>query len=282
MKRIAIFLVCVLMLSLCGCSFMPTSPTNTPEVEAPVPEGPTDASDIETLMNWSFQYNEGTNDYSIFFALLKKADQYVSADVDVDVRIVNDNGSEVYKATHFVTEDDFGYYTNQTAGEQFLANLRIPASEIVSGTVNSGKVYLTVYKDDYLRFDEVNCDALYCLPVLDVQLVVDELPVELNVTGFGGGVESKIEVEEVTYIYNKDLTSQLQIAIAGTKTYGGAKSTYDIISYKLYDSEGYVVASGNVYLSGLAQGDKFRDDSISVFDVIPGETYTLLFSEYSW
>lgn len=91
------------MSTLCGCSFAPTGITT---------------SDIETLKGWSFQYNEGTNDYSVLFALLIQSDRYVSEDVDVDIRIVNDDGTEVYKATHSVSKDDFGYYTSQAAGEQ--------------------------------------------------------------------------------------------------------------------------------------------------------------------
>ena len=42
--------------------------------------------------------------------------------------------------------DDFSYYSSQAAGEQYLANVRIPAAEIKAGTSASGKVYFTVYK----------------------------------------------------------------------------------------------------------------------------------------
>ena len=267
MKKFSLIVALVLVLTLCSCSFVPTG---------------TSATDVETLKGWSFQYNEGTNDYSVFFALLTKAERYVSADVDVDIRIVNDDGTEVYKATHSVSKNDFGYYTSQAAGEQYLANVRIPASKISAGTNASGKVYLTVYKGDFLQFDEVNCTALYCLPTMDTQLVADGLPAEINVKGYDGKVESKIQVENVTYIYDKDYTSQLKITFTGTKTFGETSSSYDMISYKIYDSQGYMVDSGNVYLRNLTAGDKFKDDTIVVYDVTPGETYTIKFFEYSW
>ena len=51
---------------------------------------------------------------------------------------------------------------------------------------------------------------------------------------------------------------------------------------KLYDSDGYLTDSSNVYLQSLSAGDKFKDDSIIVYDIIPGESYTLQFAEYSW
>lgn len=267
MKKLSLFLVIVFVLQMCGCSIISGGLSN---------------SEVETLKGWSFQYNEGANDYSIFFGLLTRSNKYVSADVDVDVRIVNDNGVEVYNATHFVNKDDFDYYTSQAAGEEFLANLRIPASDISDGTSSSGKVYLTVYKGDYLRFDEVNCSALYCLPTKDVQLVAEGLPKEINVKGYDGSIEAKIVINDVTYVYDNDFTSILKITFSGTKTYGKTSSSYDIISYKIYDSEGFLVDSSNVYLSTLSEGDKFRDDSIIVYDVVPGETYTIKFDEYTW
>lgn len=137
MKKSVLLLVLLLVIQLCGCSLVPVG---------------TRTSDIETLKNWSFQHNEGTNDYSVFFALLTGSERYVSADVDVDIRIVNDNGEEVYSGTHSITKDDFGYYSSKVAGEQYLANLRIPASNIATGTSANGKVYL-------LRFSRRALDA---------------------------------------------------------------------------------------------------------------------------
>ena len=55
-----------------------------------------------------------------------------------------------------------------------------------------------------------------------------------------------------------------------------------MISYKLYDSVGYLVDSGNIYLSSLSTGDKFKDDSVVIYDITPGESYTFQLSEYSW
>ena len=266
-KFSAVFLMLILIFKLCGCSLLPFGSTT---------------ADIETLKSWSFQYNEGTNDYSVFFALLTESDRYVSADVDVDIRIVNDNNEEVYRGTHSVTKNDFGYYSSQAAGEQYLANLKIPAADISAGTSANGKVYLTVHKDEALRFDEVNCEALYCLPVKDVQLTTEGLPKEINVKGYEGKVESTIRIEAVQYTYEKDFTSQLKITVLGIKTYGSANYSYDMVSYKIYDSNNYMVDSGNLYLTTLSINDKFKDDSIVVYDVVPGETYTIKFSEYSW
>lgn len=240
------------------------------------------ASRVETLKSWSFQYNEGTSDYSIFFGLADKNDKPLAADVDVDIRIVNDENEEVYSGTKSVSSDDFGNYTSQAAGDQYLANVRIPAAEITAGKSANGKVYFTVYKENEVQFDEVNCDALYCLPIEDVQVTFDEFPLDLKVKDFMGGTASVIQIQGAEYKFDKDYSPRLNITITGEKKSGSGNSGYDMVSYKLFDSAGYMIDSGNIYLSSLSAGDKFKDDSVVIYDVIPGESYVFQLSEYSW
>ena len=241
-------------------------------------------SNVETLESWSFQFNEGTNDYSIFFGLLNRNNESISADVDVDIRIVNEANEEVYKSTKSVYKSDFDYYTSKAMGEQYLAELRISAADITSGKSSNGTVYLTVYKNDTIRFDEVNCSAYYCLPLSDVELIFDTFPLNIDVKGYDGSIESTIQIDDVTYSFEKEYIPQVKIIVYGTKIYGKANSlpSYDMMSYKLYDNEGYVITSGNIYLDSLDQGDKFKDDSLVIYDITPGESYRLIFSEYGW
>ena len=237
---------------------------------------------VETLEGWSFQYNEGTDDYSLFFGLADKNDKPLSANVDVDIRIVNDEDEEVYTGTKSVSADDFGYYTSQAAGEQYLANVRISAAEIKAGKSPNGKVYFTVYKENAIQFDEVNCNALYCLPIEDVQVAFDSFPLDLKVKNFMGGTASVIQIHEAQFEFDKDYPLQLTITVIGEKKSGSSNSGYDMISYKLYDSAGYLVNSGNIYLSSLSTGDKFKDNSVTIYDITPGESYTFQLLEYSW
>lgn len=268
MKKLLSIILLLSLLSFCGCSGTISQILND--------------SSIETLKSWSIQYNENTKDYSVFFGLLNKNDKYISANVDVDIRIEDESANKLYKATHTVSKDDFGYYTSKAAGEQYLAEIRIKESEIGKGTSTSGKLYLTVYKEGVVRFDEVNCDALYCLPVKSINLNADNLPVELKVKDYSGRTESIIKIEDVSYTADYDLSPEMSITISGIKTYGNDDQNYDIISYKLYDSADYMVDSGNIFLKDLTAGDKFKDDSITIYDTKPGETYTLKFAEYGY
>ena len=57
MKRMLVLLLIALQISLGGCSLAIDNVS---------------ADNIETLKGWSFQYNSGTNDYSLFFGLLNE------------------------------------------------------------------------------------------------------------------------------------------------------------------------------------------------------------------
>ena len=268
----------VLMFSLCGCSFLTSAIIEDKNESLSNDNEIVENNTIQKLKGWSFQSNSATNDYSLFFGLLNENDEYIAADIDVDIRIVNDAGEEVYSATKSVTSVDFGNYESKANGKQYLANVRIPASDIKSGKSDNGTVYLTVYQGDTVRFDEVNCEALYCLPVADVNLSAEGLPVKINVRDYDGSINSVLKITDVSYVFEKDV-SWLKITFSGEKI-DGRSSTYDTITYKLYDSDGYLVDSSNVYLSSLSVGDKFKDDSITIYDVVPGENYTIQFTEY--
>ena len=76
----------------------------------------------------------------------------------------------------------------------------------------------------------------------------------------------------------------LKITLLGEKVYGKDSSgiACDVIDYKLYDSEGYSIDSGSVFLDSLREGEKFKDSSIVIYDITPGETYGLQLMEGLW
>lgn len=260
MKRCLTYIVILSLLLLCGCSVL------------------TDKN-IETLNDWSFQYNKGTDDYSLFFAFRNKNGINVSSDEIVDIRIINSQNEELFNGRKNLTEADFGYYSNQTRGNAYLAEIRIPKNEIASGKSESGTVYFTVYKNGTFAFDECSCEILFDLPVKAIQITAEQLPKEVKQKDYYGSTESVIKITEVTYKEEKIITPWIKVIISGEKTYGN-KNSYDIFGYKLYDSEGYMVNSGRVHLRSLVKGDKFSDDSITFYDLTPGETYTLKFYDY--
>lgn len=288
MKNLRFVFLFLLTLTFCGCSAVPNVITIPSPAETETPEpSPTKKLEalfnqsVETLKGWSFQYNDTTDDYSIFFGLLDKKDNYISANTTVDVRIVNDNDEEVYSATLYASEDNFAYYTSQVAGTRFLANIKIPAADIAAGNASSGTVFLTVYNPDYFYFNEVNCTAFNCLPIKDLQVTFDSFPLDIDIKGYDGGTEATIQITDASYEFEKDYTPKLKITVSGEKTYGNSGYSYDDIAYKLYNSEGYLIDNGYIFLDSLSTGDKFRE-SVTIYNVTPGETYTLKFMAADW
>ena len=211
----------------------------------------------------------------MFFGLLDSAGKATSSDAEVDIRIEDENGNILYEDSKSVSTNDFGYYSSQVRGEEYLAEIRIPESEIKEGTSEDGKVYLRVYGDSF-EFDEVNCEAFYCLPVKDIELTGKDLPNEISIYGYDGELTSKITVEDISVDFDKSI-SWAKITISGKKTFGGSSDFYDSFDYQILDSNGFVVHTGSVMLSRLREGDKFKDDSITFMDAVPGESYTLSF-----
>lgn len=237
------------------------------------------AAKVEKISDWSFQYNEGTQDYSLFFTFTDSADKEIAAEANVNVKIVDNDGNILYKGKRFVKEDDFSSYTNEIMGTHFMADLRIKESSLKPGTSTDGKVYFKVYNEEAFEFDECSSDIFFDLPIRDITIHAEGLPMELRQKNYDGSVSSKVRVDDVSYTVDKSMTPLVTVTISGEKTYSGDMNFGDMFDYKLYDSDGYMVESGMVMLDQMDVGDKFKDDSIMFFELTPGETYTLKFSD---
>ena len=235
-------------------------------------------SRAETLEDWSFQYEEASETYSLFFALCDGAGRNISADAQVDVRIVNGDEETVYTGSHDIRTEDFGLYTNQSEGERLLANVKIPASDISQGTSSEGMLFFTVTGASF-AFDECSIEILDDLPLKAIEIRADQLPVELNIQDYGSAAGSTIRIDEISVIQDEYLPDQAVIVLQGEKIRG--RGAYDSFGYKLYDSDEQLVDNGIVMLSELSEGERFEDDSLILFGLIPGERYALRFVERS-
>ena len=93
MKKILLILLSVLLITnLCGCSLILNSIV--------------EQDSVSTLKSWQFQHDESTKDYSVFFAFFNKNDKAVASDATVEIRIVDEAGNELYKATRKITKND--------------------------------------------------------------------------------------------------------------------------------------------------------------------------------
>lgn len=230
---------------------------------------------VDKMVNWSFQENAGSDDYSVFFGFVDEDGDAMAIDVEAEIRIENELGEKVYFGKRTVTERDFENYTSKISGENYLAEIRIPKSEIKSGKSANGKIYIKIFKDNELLFDEVNCDAFYCLPLLDCEIQCEGLPKEIVINDYYAG-ESVYIIEKVEF--EKDNLGEI-FCVSGVKKSSNNSefNLGDKIEYKVYDSEGYIVENGMIMLDKMEVGDKFRTEKEYLYDLEPGEKYTLVF-----
>ncbi len=86
-------------------------------------------------------------------------------------------------------------------------------------------------------------------------------------------------IEGAAFAFDKELLA-LTLTLTGEKTSGTSKFGYDIFVYQLCDGSGYVVETSWLYLENLRPGDRFKDHSVQIYNITPGESYIFRLSEY--
>lgn len=137
-----------------------------------------------------------------------------------------------------------------------------------------GTVFFTVTGASF-AFDVWSIEILDDLPLKAIDIRADQLPVELNTQDYGSAAGSTIRIDEISVILDEYLPDQAVIVLQGEKIRGSG--TYDSFDCKLCDSDEQLVDNGIVMLSRLSEGERFEDDSLILFGLVPGERYTLRF-----
>ena len=214
--------------------------------------------------------------YVLVFSLMDSSENELTAPAVVEIRITNDAGETVYTATKTVKSSDFTTWSyNNGAVKKLQATIYIYDSEIRQGKSADGDIYFTVYNDGYFSFDESRL-SIEDLPEKGTTILLPTLPTVIHDYNYDKSIDSSVKVTNITYEVSGD---DLYIYFTGEKTYDERGNSYSQsckIGWKLYDSEGYVVASGTCYSDAIAVGEKFRNQKEYAWDCITtGETYTL-------
>ncbi len=205
---------------------------------------------VKEISDWSFQYNTGTNDYSLLIAFNDEAHHQIAADANVDIRIVNNENEVLYENTVSITKENFHYYTSNLKGKMYVADIRIPKDEIKKGKSSQGTVFFTVYNPPAFEFQECNYPISYDLPTEDFIVKSESLPKEIDIKGYDGTTESKVLIENMDIKVDSNIGNLVTVLISGTKTYSGSSyMSIDMFDYQLCDSEGFTVDSGSVFLN---------------------------------
>ena len=218
--------------------------------------------EVRIMSAWRVNYLSSEDCFELQFYLKDENKFEIKCSTLVDIKIVNDNQEEIYSKTVLVRSDrDFKYGP---------ASVKIKASEIAGGTISSGDFYFRVYNTLFpFSFGE-KCLRVSNLPLKTPTLNIPELPV--NVACSSGtltvnGIICEAKPTSVTLTFSGEIPESDE---------NSDNEIYEI-GYKIYDSENYVVASGKLSMSNkLTAGDKFKDESVTIDGLTPGETYTLV------
>ncbi len=183
----------------------------------------------------------------------------VYAPAYVKIKIDDANGSTVYEKTLIMKDSQ--------------SSVSVDHSEFSSYTA-TGTVYYTVF-NDYFSFEEVSHELENMPWTIDIEL--PDLPTTIKYYNWDDSIDSSCKITGITYErYSDDCVT---FYFTGEKTYDDDGNNYSDsckVGWKLYDEEGYVVASGTLYTDNLAVGEKFKNAETTAYNCIePGKKYIL-------
>ena len=214
------------------------------------------------INGWSVNYNSSKLSYEIKFRFKREDETQVKPSARVHVRIVNDNGATVYE--NILQVNKYSYVDG-------YAHVYVPISEIEPSDITSGILYFYVDNPGYFNFfgDIPEAYTVSSLPLQEPTLNFDELPITYV------GSSGALTITDITYTSS---STSMMIYLSGeVPATESTSNKYYNIEYKLYDSSGYVVASGSISTDHkLTAGDKFNGVCIKYYNATPGEAYTLV------
>ena len=107
-----------------------------------------------------------------------------------------------------------------------------------------------------------------------IDIVKPELPLTVHWRDYKGNIKESFKVTEVNF---SSTSEGIVVSWGGEKVLGlpGGESTIYVISYKLYDAEGYLIESDLAYTPGMREGDKVRGQTFTLKGVSEWEKYVL-------
>ena len=254
--------------------------TTTPNINNDVNQ--TD-NEITYISDRRTQYDEAKKQHVVFFGLQTSDNRYVDASGSATVVIKDKAGYTLYNNVIPFSRYNFTDWTNRTwDGSRYLCGLYINQSDIEGSGSSSGELTLSVRLEDGTYFDE---DALSIYDLPDAQLTINlpDLPGLYTDKNFSTTNTISVTKLEYTTSSSYDGTASVDFDVVlklEAKSKDQNKSEYIHVGYKLYDSEGIVVDSGEILAGPIAVGEATKD-SFWISDLDPREEYTLKLMDVS-
>jgi len=237
------------------------------------------------LGNRTVQYNEADEQYVVFFSFSKEQNStdYISEKGVANIIIKDSGGYIVFDKDINFSASDFSSWTNQSWDtSRYMCGLYINRSDIAGCASSSGTLELTVRLANGSRFATYNM-SIYDLPPISVDIELPQLPA--NYTDSRYSYTQSVEVSSIEYSSQSysDGTATVTLKAKITLKYK-SKNTNESssvhVGYKLYNSEGIVVASDQISSTSIAVGETTIATE-SIYDLDPRESYTLVLMDAS-
>ena len=285
MKRLLAVCVAIglcLVLAACG-NTTNNSPdgfgAGSPQTPTQVPTQPPKQENIEYISDRRTQYDEAKKQHIVFFGLQTESGTYVDASGYADVVIKDKSGYVIYDRRINFTPADFTSWTNSSWDtSRYMCGLYIDQDDIEGSASESGDLTMKVTLSDGTWFSEYTM-TVYDLPPVQLSITVPELPAVYTDEAYSYTSIVSINKLEYTTSTSYDGTARVEFTVLlklEEKSKRQNESDRVHVGYKLYDSEGVVVGSGQILSDPIAVGESSRD-SFTIYDLDPRETYVLKF-----
>ena len=255
-----------------------SSATESPTVAEKKTEPP--VKEIKYIGDRTVQYNEQDDDYIVFFALKDENEERMSAPGTAIIVISDNTGNELYNNRIHFTESDFTTWNNKFDDTQrYLCGLHIKNSDIAGAASSSGVLALAVELDNGITFESYNINILN-LKEKEVEIQIPQLPQTITNYTYSNEIKMVVEVTDVktqTRV-NYDGTASLTVnlTVKMLENYTDSSTSYSQVGYKLKDSNGVIVDSGNAYINPMAVGET-ATDQVYINKLSANESYVLEF-----
>lgn len=225
------------------------------------------------------QYDEENACHQILWGFSETENgETIRQNATIHLVITNDNGEQVYKKNHKVTEANYSVWNSNLMGSKLLGCIYVKDSEITPGSTEKGVLTISAelsngsyWKEDTLKISN--------LPVKPLQLSLPTLPLTVTKYKYSGGVSTKVEVQKITYEYDRRLTFSLTVKMIENAK-GNDSMDYCDITYKLKDSKGVIVSSGTWLVGQMSVGDTIVENETVYVDLDLNESYVLELFDY--
>lgn len=235
--------------------------------------------DIQWITDRRVQFNSEDKQYVVFFGLQDSGKNYVSASGIASIKITDETGNELFNKDISFTEKDFTEWTNQSwDSPRFMCGIYINQSDIAGSASTSGSLSLAV-KCDTAEFEPDNL-YIYDLPSKELSVQLPITPAKVTNYNYRGDVETIVSITKISCEsrtnYDSTATLTINMNVELIANYSDITGHSSKVGYKLKNSEGIIVDSGQFYISPMEVGEIVAEQGM-IYNIDPNDTYTLTF-----